>query len=170
MSYHLMQLHAPLLRQTIVAAGVCLFASQGLAQRADTPFVGLAGYWSGGGSITLANGASERIRCKATYAVHSSGRAMNQSLRCASDSYKLEITSNILYDGGAVSGSWSEATRNVSGNISGRASSAEIQARVAGGAFTASLDVRTRGSSQSVTIRPQGGTNVTGVSITLRKG
>lgn len=160
----------PLLKLTIFAVGLSLAASQGLAQRADAPFAGLAGYWSGGGAITLSNGSSERIRCKATYAVHASGRAMNQSLRCASDSYRLEISSNILTEGGAVSGSWSEATRNVSGTISGRATGAAIQVRVSGGAFTASLDVRTHGNSQSVTIRPHGGTDVTDVSITLRKG
>jgi hypothetical protein len=36
-------------------------------------------------------GTTERIRCKATYAVNSTGRALNQSLRCASDSYRTII-------------------------------------------------------------------------------
>jgi len=169
MSFHLIRHRTPLLKQMIFAVGLSLAASQGLAQRADAPFTGLAGYWSGGGAITLSNGSNERIRCKATYAVHASGRAMNQTLRCASDSYRLEISSNVVSEGGAVSGSWSEATRNVTGNISGRATSAAIQARVSGGAFSASIDVRTHGNSQSVTIRPSGGTDVTDVSVTLRR-
>jgi hypothetical protein len=41
---------------------------------------------------------------------------------------------------------------------------------VAGAGFTAHLDLRTQGDRQSVTIRPQGGTEVSAVSIALRKG
>lgn len=133
------------------------------------PFTGLSGYWSGAGTITLSNGSRERIRCKATYAVNPTGRALNQNLRCASDSYKLDIMSNVVSDAGAISGTWGEATRNVSGNLSGHATNAEIRASVAGAGFSAHLDVRTQGNKQSVTIIPQGGTDVSGVSITLRK-
>ena len=39
----------------------------------SAPFAGMAGVWSGGGTITLDSGASERIRCRATYAVSSGG-------------------------------------------------------------------------------------------------
>ena len=39
----------------------------GLSQGAG-PFAGLAGTWTGGGTVSLASGASERIRCRATYA------------------------------------------------------------------------------------------------------
>lgn len=143
---------------------------QHVAQRAhEGPFTDLSGYWSGAGTITLANGASERIRCKATYSVNPSGRALNQSLRCASDSYRLEISSNVISEGGSVSGTWGEATRNVSGSISGRANGSQIQANLASAGFSAYLDVRTTGDKQSVTIRPQGGTEVSDVSILLRK-
>jgi hypothetical protein len=171
MSSFISQPQALLLKQAVFAAGLCLIASQGFAQRAaEGPFFGLSGYWSGGGTIALTNGATERIRCKATYAVNSTGRALNQSLRCASDSYKLDIRSNVIFEGGAISGTWSEATRNASGSVSGRATSAEIQAHVAGGGFSASLSVRTRGNQQTVAITPHGGTDVANVAITLRKG
>jgi hypothetical protein len=81
----------------------------------------------------------------------------------------VEISSNVISDGGSLSGSWAEATRGVSGNISGRASRAEIVANVAGAGFTARLDVRIQGDKQSVTIRPQVGTDVAAVAIALRK-
>jgi hypothetical protein len=146
-------------------------APQAVAQSANGgPFTGLSGYWSGAGTITLSNGSRERIRCKATYAVNPTGRAFNQNLRCASDSYRLDIMSNIVSDAGAISGTWGEATRNVSGSLSGRATPAEIRASVAGAGFSAHLDVRTQGNKQSVTIIPQGSTEVSGVSIILRKG
>ena len=108
----------------------------------------------------MTNGATERIRCKATYAVNPSGKAVQQTLRCASDSYRVEISSNVISEGSSLSGSWAEATRGVSGNISGRASAAEIVANVAGTGFTARLDMRTQGERQSVTIRPQGGNSL----------
>jgi hypothetical protein len=117
----------------------------------------------------MTNGATERIRCKATYGVNATGKAVQQTLRCASDSYKVEISSNVISEGASLSGSWAEATRGVSGNISGRVSGAEIVANVAGAGFTARLDLRTQGERQSVTIRPQGGTDVAAVSVVLQR-
>lgn len=133
------------------------------------PFSGLAGYWSGSGTIRMANGAAERIRCKASYAVEASGRAAEQSLRCASASDRLEVSSNVVSKGGALSGSWMEATRGVSGNITGRASASQIIANVWGGGFAARFDILTRDSKQSVTIVPQQGTDVAAVSIALHR-
>jgi hypothetical protein len=136
----------------------------------ESPFLGLSGYWSGSGTVTMTNGAAERIRCKATYAVNAAGKAVQQTLRCASDSYRLEITSNVIFEGSLLSGSWTEATHSISGSISGRANSSEIMANVSGGGFTAHLDVLTHGDRQSVTIRPDGNADVAAVSIALRKG
>ena len=52
-------------------------------------FSGYPGHWSGAGTVTMTNGAIERIRCKATYAVNASGKAVQQTLRCASDSLQV---------------------------------------------------------------------------------
>ena len=159
------------LKGAAVIGGILLLSAQVHAEPgAEDPFVGLSGHWSGSGTVTMTNGAAERIRCRGTYAVNANGRMVQQDLRCASDSYRLEISSNVTSEGGALSGSWSEATRGVSGSVSGRASGAEIVANVMGAGFTARLDVRTHGDRQSVTIRPQGDTDVTAVSIALRKG
>ena len=159
------------LTAALVASAILLVSAQAQAEPGSGgPFLGLSGHWSGAGTVTLTNGATERLRCKAAYTVNPNGKALQQTLRCASDSYKVEISSNVISEGGSLSGSWAEATRGVSGNISGRASGAEIVANVAGAGFTARLDVRTQGERQSVTIRPQGGTDVTAVSIALRKG
>jgi hypothetical protein len=165
------KLSANCLKAALFASAILLISAQAQAEPgSERPFLGLSGHWSGAGTVTMANGATERIRCKAAYAVNATGKAVQQTLRCASDSYRLEISSNVISEGGSLSGSWAEATRGVSGNISGRASGPEIVAHVAGAGFTARLDVRTQGERQSVTIRPQGGTDVTAVSIALRKG
>src|SRR3984893_10688425 len=158
------------LKKAVLVSGLSLTSAQGHADPgSEGPFLGLSGFWSAAGTVTMTNGATERIRCKATYAVNATGKSVQQTLRCASDSYRVEISSNAISDGGSLSGSWADAIRGVSGNTSGRASGAEIVANVAGAGFTARLDVRTQGERQSVTIRPQGGTDVTAVSIALRK-
>jgi len=159
------------LTSAVIASGLLLLSAPGHADPgSEGPFLGLSGSWSGSGSVTMTSGASERLRCKATYSVNANGKAVQQTLRCASDSYRFDISSNVISSGSSLSGSWSESTHGVSGNISGRASGAEIVANVAGAGFTAHLDVRTQGERQSVTIRPQGGTDVTAVSIALHKG
>jgi hypothetical protein len=155
-----------------VFAIVLLFASQTYAQRgavaATGPFTGLSGFWSGSGTVTLSNGANERIRCRANYTVDGDGNNLQQELRCASDSYRFELRGNVTHSGGQISGSWSEATRNTGGNLSGRAVEGLVQALVLGPAFAASLAVATRGDRQSVTIRSEG-TEVARVSITLSR-
>lgn len=154
-----------------LAAALIFVAASGRAQRGDGgPFAGLAGNWSGSGTITVSNGTSERIRCRAKYAVSDGGTGLQQDLRCASDSYKFEVNSNVnTTGGGGIAGSWTELTRNASGNVLGNASSGRIDATVAGVGFSAGLSVTTSGNSQSVTIKPVG-TDVTLVSITMRRG
>ena len=153
-----------------LAAAVALAAVSAHAQRGDGgPFAGFAGNWSGSGTITVSNGTSERIRCRAKYAINDGGTGLQQDLRCASDSYKFEVTSNVNSTGGSgIQGSWTEVTRNASGNVLGNASGGRIDATVAGVGFSAGLTVSTSGNSQSVTIRPVG-TDVTLVSITMRR-
>jgi hypothetical protein len=151
------------------AISLCLIASSVYAQAQANPFAGLAGSWSGGGRIDLQNGTSERIRCRASYAVGGGGSTLQQQLRCASDSYRFEVSSNVESRAGSLSGSWSEMTRNVSGQISGRAAAGRIQARVDAGVFVADLTVNTSGNQQSVAIVPQGA-DIRAVAVTMRKG
>jgi hypothetical protein len=139
------------------------------AGAAEGAFAGMTGYWSGGGTISVANGTSERIRCKAQYAVDGSGTNLNQSLRCASDSYKFEVNSNLANAGGTISGSWMETTHNAGGNVSGRVSGGTISGSVSGVGFNATLSVATHGNQQTVTIRPTGSTDIRDVTVTLKR-
>ena len=148
------------------AAGViCSTASSASAEGGLSP---LAGSWSGGGTITMSSGSSERLRCRANYAVGGSGSSVTQDLKCASDSYRVDIRSNVAVSGGALSGTWTETSRGVGGQISGRLNGSDIQATVAGGVFGAGLSIATHGSSQSINIRVNGG-DVSKVSLNLKK-
>src|SRR6266700_1267701 len=101
-------------RGAAFALGFLLLAAQAHAQGAG-PFASLSGSWSGGGTISLASGANERIRCRAVYEVGSGGRALQLSIRCASDSYNFDLAGSVVYQGGAISGTWSESSRGVNG-------------------------------------------------------
>jgi hypothetical protein len=158
------------LKAGLFASAILLAAQVQAEPGSEGPFIGLSGHWSGGGTITMTNGATERIRCKGAYTVDATGKTLQQTLRCASESYRVEISSNVVSKGGSLSGSWAETSRGLSGNLSGRANGAELVANVAGAGFAARLDVRTQANKQSVTIRPQSGTDVAAVSIALHKG
>lgn len=147
--------------------GLSLVSTESFAQSAK-PFAGMSGVWSGRGTISLEGGAREAIRCRATYAVRSDGDALQQTLRCASDSYKIELTSNLVASGGKLTGTWSEATRNVSGDVEGITSGGRFQVVVRAGTFSANLALTTRGNSQSVVIHSEGG-EFKGASITLTR-
>jgi hypothetical protein len=131
-------------------------------------FAGMAGHWSGGGTITLDDGSSERIRCRASYAVGAGGNGLNQTLTCASDSYKFDLSSNVIARGGALRGTWGERIRNVSGNLAGRGASGSFQVVASGPGFTSNISLRTRGNKQSVVIRSDGAFRTTSISLSRR--
>jgi hypothetical protein len=153
-----------LLRIAVLAA-MLLSGTAGHAQTA--PFAGMAGHWSGNGTIELDDGSKERIRCRASYAVSRDGNGLNQTLVCASDSYKFDLRSDVIAQNGVLSGSWSEASRNVNGNLQGRAGGGRFSVVVSAPGFTANVSLTTRGNSQTVTITSQG--QIKGAQISLAR-
>jgi hypothetical protein len=150
------------------AGATLILALPGYTQVAG-PFAGMTGSWAGGGVVALATGGNERLRCRAAYEVGGGGRTLQLRIRCASDSYNFDLAGSVVYQGGAISGTWSESGHNVAGTVSGRASGGTIQAIASGGSFAAGIALATRGSRQSVEIRPSAGTEVTSVSVMLAK-
>ena len=116
----------------------------------------------------MANGAQERLRCRARYNVGGGGNELRLNLRCASESYNFDLGGEVETDGSAITGSWNEATRNAAGTVSGRVNGDRVQVVARSDTFSASLSLVTQGNRQSVAIRPQG-TEVSEVSITLSK-
>ena len=157
-------------RRTALAAGLFALALASETRAAAAgPFDGLAGSWAGSGSIALADGTSERIRCRVASDVSGGGTGLQQQLRCASVSYNFDLSSTVRSQGGTLSGTWFEATRGIGGNLRGRASGALVEAVVEAGGFSASIAIQTRDNSQSISIRSRGD-QFREVSITLRKG
>jgi hypothetical protein len=152
----------------VVSAILLLASSAGHSQ--DTgPFVDFAGNWSGAGTVKVSNGNQERIRCKVSYAVQNGGHSLQQDLRCASDSYRFDLSSDVSNRGGAISGQWTESNRRTGGSLSGRVSHNQIEGLVEGSGFSAELSISTRGDRQSVTIKPRG-IDISEVGMTLHRG
>jgi hypothetical protein len=131
------------------------------------PFAGLSGSWTGSGKVALSDGSNERLRCRAAYRVDPSGVRLQQTLKCASDSYMFDLTSEVLSEGSRISGTWSEASRNVSGTLQGRLTGESINLVADTVGFSANLHLTTRGNRQNVSIESQG--DIRSVSITMTR-
>ena len=153
------------LRAAGIAAALMLSVSAGHAQ--SRPFAGLDGAWSGSGTISLSDGSSERIRCRANYKVDGTGLSLKQTLRCASDSYKFDLSSDVTSQGDRISGNWTETSRNIVGNLQGTAGGGKVEVVVEAPGFTASLLMRTNGNKQTVQISSKG--DIRSVTITMVK-
>jgi hypothetical protein len=160
--------HAPLKpRRLLMAAAVLLltacFGGSGHAQ--SGAFAGMAGRWAGGGAITLEDGSTERIRCRATYAV--AGPQMQLNLLCASDSYKFDLQGEVVDQGGVIAGNWSESSRGITGTLQGRGGGGRFEVAASAAGFNAQISLTTRGNRQSVVIR--GDSQFRGATINLSR-
>lgn len=140
-------------RRLLIAAAV-LFAAAAASSESKAqsgPFAPMAGSWSGGGTVSLEDGSTERIRCRAKYAPI--GPTMEMTLTCASDAYKFILSANVQSAGNAISGSWSEASRNISGSLQGRGGGGNFEVVASAAGFNAKIALRTSGNKQTVTMR-----------------
>ena len=147
-------LDAPLVIRRLLIAAAVLFVtslSSSLGYAQSGPFAGLAGNWSGSGTVTLDDGSRERIRCRATYQV--AGTKMAMSLTCASDAYKFNLQASVVDQGGVVAGTWTESSRNVGGSLQGRGGGGNFEVLASAAGFNANILLRTVGTKQSVVMR-----------------
>src|ERR1700742_4230001 len=134
------------------AIGAALLLSISASHAQSGPFAGFDGAWSGTGTVSLSDGTTEHIRCKADYKVNGSGLGLKQSLHCASDSYKFDLSSDVTSQGDRITGSWSEASRNIFGDLQGTAGGGQIDVFVEASGFAATLTLRTSGNKQTIQI------------------
>jgi hypothetical protein len=134
-----------------------LVAGPAAAASPVAPFAGLEGTWAGEGSARLADGAVERLRCSATYAVSGGGGHLDQTLACAGAHARFAFVNALDASDGALLGTWRETTRQVEGGLSGRGGAGELELTARGQAFSAETVVVTHGARQSISLRGQGG-------------
>ena len=140
------------LRRLAFAAAAFFAASTAVGHaQSGGPYAGMAGNWSGGGTVTLDDGSRERLRCRASYQV--AGASMTMSLTCASDAYKFNLGANVVDQGGQVTGTWSEASRNIAGTLAGRGGGGNFQVVASTAGVNVNISLRTAGNKQSIALR-----------------
>jgi hypothetical protein len=123
---------------------------------AQQSFDGIAGSWSGKGSMKPSDGPRERVRCKVDYVSKNTGQSLKMNVRCASDAYKMDLSANIDQSGNSLSGNWFESQYRQGGKVSGQYVNDVIEAKVEGDTITALLTVRTKGIHQSFVMESPG--------------
>lgn len=154
----------------LVPAGVLAASFLSIAAMAAPlgPFAALTGTWSGSGTLDFKDGHSERLRCRADE-IGGRGNTLKLTLRCASDSYNFELSSDVAYQDGALTGTWSEATRNASGPVTGSVSGNRIDVAARGQNFAANLRLTTMGNRQVVSISAAGSGEISGVMLEMNR-
>jgi hypothetical protein len=152
-------------RAAIFCAALASCTSPGLA---GTPFAGLSGAWAGAGRITMSDGSSEPIKCRATYTANPAGTKLDQVLRCASDSYKFNVKSSVHADGTSLSGQWTETTYNLTGTFTGAVKGNKIEGKVRGSGLMIGVALVADGNQQQARFLSQG-TEMREVRISLTK-
>lgn len=132
------------------------------------PIGDLAGFWSGNGSVTLAGGNTERVKCNVFYKATDSNTQLRQTVRCASADYTINATADLQMRGGQVTGSWEEKTYAAKGEVSGRYSGESFNLMIKGVNFSAAMNVTLSACKQSINITPRG-LDITKVTIGLAK-
>ena len=140
--------------RTALAACVAMLARQRGAGRPRLPLHRHGGHMVRRRRAEHDRRQQEQLRCRASYDVAGAGEQLRLNLRCASASYTFDLASEVEYRGGAIRGSWTEASRNASGTLSGRAAGDHVEASASGDSFSANLSLTTRGGRQTVSIQP----------------
>ena len=154
-------------RAWMLAASLVAAAWSGPAL-AQSPFAGLDGAWTGSGQVRLENGSKERLSCRAYYTPKDSGAGLGMAIRCASQSYSIEVRSTLRYEQGRVTGSWEERSFNAAGNLSGRASGGNLNLTITGG-VSGTMSVALGAGRQTVSITTDTA-GLRGVSVQMTRG
>ena len=158
------------MHRTIFAVVLCLSIGGATSAFAGDAFARLEGQWRGNGTIEFSNKSKETLHCRAAYDVLQSGAGLELSIRCASDSYHIDLLGKATEAGGKVSGSWSEATLNVAGSLNGTAEGSNIKVVAKSPVFTAVFGLVTHGGRQSVSIKSQTpDSTIRGATISLAR-
>jgi len=114
------------------------------------PFDKLAGRWTGEGRLGMREGNTETVKCRVTYFLEGDGNQVRQNIRCASTSGSIEIVSSVSHIAGALTGSWRELTRNMSGELEGTVTPHGFKVAVKGTDLSANMDIIVKGTRQVI--------------------
>lgn len=132
-------------------------------------FADFGGSYKGAGKIIDINGKSEALSCRSTNTPAEDGIAMNLSLVCASDSYRLDFHSDLYTDGHTLRGTWSETSRSASGNVAGTIVPGLISAKASAPAFSADIMIQVQKNGRLDVALNSEGTRVSKVQVSMKR-
>lgn len=135
----------------------------------ESPFLKLAGRWTGDGMLGFKSSPPERVKCRATYFLNDAKDELKQTIRCATASGNVEVISNIKNEGGKLSGHWQETTRNFAGDLKGEMTEKGLRITVEGTDLNANMDIVVKNNKQVVEIQFVN-TALVGLSLIMTKG
>jgi len=135
------------------------------------PFAAISGWWGGEGRLRFKDGKQEQVKCRTTYFVSGEGEELKQTIRCASGSGKIEVTSEVKHAGGKLTGTWVETVYNLNGELAGEVTPRGYRVSVKGADTTpyANMDIIVRDKKQIIEIQFFNETLV-GLTLMLSKG
>ena len=136
--------------------------------QAATPFTQLAGSWHGGGQVKYSDGSNEHLSCRGNYSQKSGGTELTLTIRCQSPSNKIDMKSNISYEGGRLNGHWSERNFGLEGDVNGSSAPNRFSVQISG-QLQGSMSVSVNGASHNVSISTSG-PGFKSVSISFSRG
>jgi hypothetical protein len=124
----------------------------------------LKGQWTGSGTLKLANGKSERIRCHGN--ASGAEKSLNQFFNCASTANTFSFSTSLSFSGSRVSGNWRGPEGG--GTASGSASSSSMSLRLVSSSGRGRLNATFSSCRLSLTVTGWS-TELRSLSVRLRK-
>jgi hypothetical protein len=134
-----------------------------------SPLDRLVGRWVGEGRLGVKDGQSENVKCRVTYIPAGAVDQLKQTVRCASAGGSIEVQSTITHAAGDISGTWSELTRNMQGDLTGQVTPRGFHVTVKGADLTANMNVVINGEKQIIEIQFHN-SSLIGLTLVLAKG
>lgn len=133
------------------------------------PLSVLLGRWVGEGKLGVKDNPPETVKCRVTYIAAEDADHLKQTIRCASGGGSIEVQSSIAHDNGQLSGTWSELTHNIHGDLKGQVTPNGFRVTVQGGELAANMDIIVRNNRQIVEIQFFNSA-LLGLTLVLNKG
>ena len=95
--------------------------------------------------------------------------SLKLELRCAGDSYNFEIRSELNYASGAVTGTWTEMSRGINGQVTGTVNDEKINAVAESQTFQATIELISQSESKQQVRITSPGSEMTDVLIGLNR-
>jgi hypothetical protein len=155
----------------LAAAALAALVCAGPASADDpSPFEPLLGRWVGEGRFGTRSGSTEVVKCRVTYiSARPQGDELRQSIRCASAGGSVEVQSTVVHAAGALSGTWKELVRDLSGDLKGSVTPRGFRVAIRGEGLQANMDIILKDRKQIIEIQFIESTLI-GLTLVLEKG